>query len=313
MAQLAAIIGPGNVGSDLMMKLLSGDNQLGLAAVIGDDSESGGLVRARRLGVTTIATGVDGLIASPVLDEVAIVFDTTSAHAHRRNASRLAAARPGIRIVNLTPAAIGPLCIPAVNLEEHTDARNLGMVSCSGQAGIPVVAAISRVTEVVYAEIASVISSFAAGPAVRDDIDELVETTARAIKEIGGAPHAKAIVGISPAEPPVPMRVTVSTLSAEADPEKVVRAVGNMVTESAQHVPGYRLTDVLHLDQVEEPVNVPGLGRFAGLRTTVLLEIEGAGDYLPAYAGNLDILTSAALRAGQRIADSQDQPHGAPK
>lgn len=311
MAQLAAIIGSGNVGSDLMMKLLSGAGQLGLAAVIDNDSDSGGLIRARRLGVATISTGVDGLIASPVLDQVDIVFDATSAQAHPSNASKLAAARPGIGIVNLTPTAIGQLCIPAVSLEEHAAAGDLGMVSCSAQAGVPVIAAISGTTEVFYAEIAATISSFAAGPAVRDDIDELVETTARAIKEIGGARHAKAIFQIDPVTPPVPMRVTVSTLSAGADPEEVVRAVSGVVAAIADHLPGYRLLEAIHLDKVEAPLNVPGLGAFVGLRTTVVLEVAGAGDYLPAYAGNLDVLTCAALRAGRRMAAQREQSDGA--
>ncbi len=311
MAQSAAIIGSGNIGSDLLMKILKGDGALKVAAMVGIDPASDGLARARQLGVEAIDTGVDGLIASPVFDQVSIVFDATSASAHLVNAAALTAAKPEIRLVDLTPAAIGPYCVPVVNLEEHIDAPNLNMVTCGGQATVPIVAAISSVTEVTYAEIVASISSRSAGPGTRANIDELPETTARALSEVGGARRGKAIVILNPAEPPLLMRDTVFTLTPDADRDAIVRAVTGMVARVAEYVPGYRLKQQLQFERIDEPVNVPGVGPFTGLKTTVFLEVEGAADYLPAYAGNLDIMTSAALRAGQLIAARLDEHKGA--
>jgi acetaldehyde dehydrogenase len=311
MTQSAAIIGSGNIGSDLMMKILKGDGTLSVVALVGIDPTSDGLARARRLGVEAIDTGVDGLIAHPVFDQVSIVFDATSASAHVVNAAKLTAAKPGIRLVDLTPAAIGPYCVPVVNLTEHIDAPNLNMVTCGGQATVPIVAAISSVTEVAYAEIVASISSRSAGPGTRANIDEFTETTAKAISEVGGARQGKAIVILNPAEPPMLMRDTVFTLTADADRDAIVRAVDDMVARVAEYVPGYHLKQQVQFDRIDEPVNVPGVGQFTGLKTTVFLEVEGAADYLPAYAGNLDIMTSAALRAGQLIAARLEEHEGA--
>ena len=311
MTQNAAIIGSGNIGSDLMMKILKEGRTLRVTALVGIDPASDGLARARRLGVEAIDAGVDGLIADPVFDDISIVFDATSAAAHLVNAAKLTAAKPGIRLVDLTPAAIGPYCVPVVNLAEHIDAVNLNMVTCGGQATVPIVAAISGVTEVAYAEIVASISSRSAGPGTRANIDEFTETTAKAISAVGRARRGKAIVILNPAEPPLLMRDTVFTLSAEADRDAIVAAVHDMVAKVAEYVPGYRLKQQVQFDRIDEPVNVPGVGLFTGLKTTVFLEVEGAADYLPAYAGNLDIMTSAALRAGQLIAARLDEHEGA--
>ncbi|MEA5117497.1 MAG: acetaldehyde dehydrogenase (acetylating) [Propionicimonas sp.] len=310
MTQLAAIIGSGNIGSDLMVKILKGDGLLRLAALVGIDPASDGLARARNLGVEVIATGVDGLIASPVFDQVSIVFDATSAGAHLINAAKLTAVRPGIRLIDLTPAAIGPYCVPVVNLEEHLDAPNLNMVTCGGQATVPIVAAISSVTKVHYAEIVASISSRSAGPGTRANIDEFTETTARAVREVGGATQGRAIIVLNPAEPPLLMRDTVFTLTEDSDHDAIEEAVEAMVRRVAAYVPGYRLKQKVQFDRIDEPVRVPAIGEFTGLKTTVLLEVEGAADYLPAYAGNLDIMTSAAVRAGEAIAANFDQSEG---
>ena len=311
MSQVAAVIGSGNIGSDLMMKILKGDGQLQIGALVGIDPESDGLARARRRGVEAIDTGVDGLIASPVFEQVSIVFDATSASAHIANAAKLTAAKPGIRLVDLTPAAIGPYCVPVVNLEEHIDALNLNMVTCGGQATVPIVAAISSVADVAYAEIVASISSRSAGPGTRANIDEFTETTAKALSQVGGARRGKAIVILNPAEPPLLMRDTVFTLTPDADRDAIVAAVVEMIAKVAEYVPGYRLKQQVQFDRIDEPVNVPGVGAFTGLKTTVFLEVEGAADYLPAYAGNLDIMTSAAIRAGQAIAARLDEHEGA--
>ena len=299
----AAIIGSGNIGTDLMMKILSGDGTVELAAMVGIDPASDGLNRAARLGVTPIATGVDGLVAHPVFADIDIVFDATSAKAHVYDDKVLRAHKPGIRLVDLTPAAIGPFCIPVANLDEVIDAQNVNMVTCGGQATAPIVHAISAIAEVAYAEIVASISSLSAGPGTRANIDEFTETTAHALEVVGGARKGKAIIILNPADPPVLMRDTVFCLvEGTLDRDAVRAAVEARVAEVASYVPGYRLKQDVQFDAIDSPVNVPGVGPITGTKVSVFLEVEGAADYLPAYAGNLDIMTSAALRTGQAIA-----------
>ena len=302
MAVKAAIIGSGNIGTDLMIKILRSTGTVEIAAMVGIDPESDGLARASRLGVAAIATGVDGLIEHEVFDSIQIVFDATSAGAHRVNAEKLAAAKPGIRLIDLTPAAIGPYCIPVVNLEDNLEAANVNMVTCGGQATIPIVAAVSAIAPVRYAEIVASISSRSAGPGTRANIDEFTETTSEAIRSVGGAEAGKAIIILNPAEPPVIMRDTVFVLSDPADRAAVEASISAMVRRVNDYVPGYRLKQTVQFDDITEPVIIPGVGEFTGLKTSIFLEVEGAAHYLPAYAGNLDIMTSAALRTAESIA-----------
>lgn len=297
-----AIIGSGNIGSDLMIKIIRGDGDLKVTALVGIDSESDGLRRAASMGITAIDTGVDGLIAHPVFETIDIVFDATSAKAHVYNAEKLTAAKPGIRLIDLTPAAIGAFCIAAVNLDEHIDAQNLNMVTCGGQATVPIVAAVSTIVPVKYAEIVASISSKSAGPGTRANIDEFTETTSEAIEKVGGAERGKAIIVLNPAEPPMMMRDTVFTFSDFGDEAAIAASIEQMAATVQEYVPGYRLKQEVQFDRIDEPVNIPGIGEFVGLKTSVFLEVEGAAHYLPAYAGNLDIMTSAALRAAKTIA-----------
>jgi acetaldehyde dehydrogenase len=305
-----AIIGSGNIGTDLMIKILRHGEQLEVAALVGIDPRSDGLARAERMGVATTHEGVDGLIAMPEFADIDIVFDATSAGAHPYNDAVLRQAKPGIRLVDLTPAAIGPYCVPVVNLEDHLDAPNVNMVTCGGQATIPMVAAVSRVARVHYAEIVASIASKSAGPGTRANIDEFTETTSRAIETVGGAAKGKAIIVLNPAEPPLIMRDTVYVLSENADQAEVADSIEAMAKAVQAYVPGYRLKQQVQFDVIPEdaPLNVPGLGRFSGLKTTVFLEVEGAAHYLPAYAGNLDIMTSAALATAERLARSMPNP-----
>ncbi len=299
-----AIIGSGNIGTDLMIKILRHAKSLEMSVMVGIDPASDGLARAARMGVATTHEGVDGLIAMPEFADIAMVFDATSAGAHIHNDKKLKAAKSDIRIVDLTPAAIGPYCVPVVNLEDHIEQPNVNMVTCGGQATIPMVAAVRQVGKVHYAEIVASVSSKSAGPGTRANIDEFTETTAKAIEEVGGADKGKAIIILNPAEPPLLMRDTVYVLSEQADKARVEASVEAMVQAVQSYVPGYRLKQKVQFDDIPEnaPLNVPGLGKFAGLKTTVFLEVEGAAHYLPAYAGNLDIMTSAALATGERIA-----------
>lgn len=302
----AAIIGSGNIGTDLMIKMLRHGRNVEAAAMVGIDPGSDGLARARRLGVAATHEGVEGLLALPVFEEIGIVFDATSAAAHVRNDALLRARRPDLRVVDLTPAAIGPYCIPVVNGDAHLEAPNVNMVTCGGQATIPMVAAVSRVAQVHYAEIVASIASKSAGPGTRANIDEFTETTSKAIEVVGGARKGKAIIILNPAEPPLLMRDTVYVLSDAADQAEVEASVEEMVQAVSSYVPGYRLKQKVQFDVIPEdqPMNVPGLGRFSGLKTSIFLEVEGAAHYLPAYAGNLDIMTSAALGTAERIAES---------
>ncbi|MDM0108385.1 acetaldehyde dehydrogenase (acetylating) [Variovorax sp. J22R24] len=298
-----AVLGSGNIGTDLMIKVLRNARHLSMEAMVGIDPESDGLARARRMGVATSAEGLDGLIGLPCFKDIRIVFDATSAGAHGRHDIALQA--HGVQVIDLTPAAIGPYVIPVVNLEQHLDAPNLNMVTCGGQATIPIVRAVSRVARVHYAEIVASIASKSAGPGTRANIDEFTETTSRAIVEVGGAKHGKAIIVLNPAEPPLMMRDTVYCLAElDADQEAIAASVRQMAADVAAYVPGYRLKQQVQFERIdgERRINVPGLGPAQGLKVTVFLEVEGAAHYLPAYAGNLDIMTSAALATAERIA-----------
>ncbi|WP_028655883.1 acetaldehyde dehydrogenase (acetylating) [Nocardioides sp. J54] len=306
-----AIIGSGNIGTDLMIKVVRTSEHLEMGAMVGIDPASDGLARAQRFGFATTHEGVEGLVSLPGFDEIEIVFDATSAKAHEVNAARL---QPlGKRLVDLTPAAIGPYVVPAVNLEEHLDAPNLNMVTCGGQATIPVVAAISRVVPVEYAEIVASIASKSAGPGTRANIDEFTETTSAAIVEVGGARRGKAIIILNPAEPPLIMRDTVFALVSAPDPathDEIRRSVEKMAAEVAAYVPGYRLKQAVQIAEIPSDQPVENLLAPGGQRPThqvsVFLEVEGAAHYLPAYAGNLDIMTSAALQVAERIAAAKE-------
>ena len=298
-----AIIGSGNIGTDLMIKILRNAQHLEMAAMVGIDPASDGLARASRMGVATTHEGVEGLTRLPIFKEIDFVFDATSASAHVKNDAFLLGVKPGLRMIDLTPAAIGPYCVPVVNLEQHLHALNVNMVTCGGQATIPMVAAVSRVAKVHYAEIIASIASKSAGPGTRANIDEFTETTSKAIEVIGGAAKGKAIIIMNPAEPPLIMRDTVYVLSESVDPAKVEASVEEMAAAVQAYVPGYRLKQKVQFDLVTD-LNIPGHGSFSGLKTSVFLEVEGAAHYLPAYAGNLDIMTSAALATAERMAQA---------
>ncbi|MBF6634098.1 acetaldehyde dehydrogenase (acetylating) [Planococcus sp. APC 3900] len=279
----AGIIGSGNIGTDLMYKIERSD-VLEMSVMIGIDAASDGLKRAKDRGYETIATGINGLMER--LDLVDIVFDATSAYAHEENSRLLTGA--GKKVIDLTPAAIGPFVVPPVNLTEHLEKNNVNMVTCGGQATIPMIHAISRVVPVDYAEIVATISSKSAGPGTRANIDEFTVTTSRAIEVVGGAKKGKAIIILNPAEPPIIMRDTVHALVAEEGHEEAIRdSILEMVQDVQKYVPGYSLK----ADTV-----------FEGKKVSVFLEVEGAADYLPAYAGNLDIMTAAAVQVANELA-----------
>lgn len=301
-----AIIGSGNIGTDLMIKILRHGKHLEMAVMVGIDPQSDGLARARRMGVATTHEGVTGLIAMPEFADIDIVFDATSAGAHVKNDAALRAAKPGIRLIDLTPAAIGPYCVPVVNLDANVDQQNVNMVTCGGQATIPMVAAVSRVAKVHYAEIIASIASKSAGPGTRANIDEFTETTSKAIEVVGGAAKGKAIIVLNPAEPPLMMRDTVYVLSEAASEVEVEASINEMAAAVQAYVPGYRLKQRVQFEVIpqDKPVNLPGIGQFSGLKTAVYLEVEGAAHYLPAYAGNLDIMTSSALATAEKMAQS---------
>jgi len=307
-----AIIGSGNIGTDLMIKVLRLSDTLEMGAMVGIDPASDGLARAARLNVPTTHEGVDGLIALPNFDEIDIILDATSAKAHVANAAKLAPY--GKKLIDLTPAALGPFVVPPVNLDEHLDAGagNVNMVTCGGQATIPMVAAVSAVTPVAYAEIVASIASKSAGPGTRANIDEFTETTAHAIETVGGAARGKAIIILNPAEPPLIMRDTVFCLIGDADHDAIRASVEQMVAQVAQYVPGYRLKQQVQFAPIPEgePVHtlVPDGAGPVTTRVSAFLEVEGAAHYLPAYAGNLDIMTSAALRVAEAIARRTSAP-----
>jgi acetaldehyde dehydrogenase len=301
-----AIIGSGNIGTDLMIKVLRLSKVLEMGALVGIDAESDGLRRAARMGVPVTCDGIEGLVAMPEFEDIEIVFDATSAGAHRRHNDILLG--HGKRIVDLTPAAIGPFTIPSVNGEANLDAPNVNMVTCGGQATIPIIAAVGRVTPVRYGEIVASIASKSAGPGTRANIDEFTETTGRAITEVGGAHRGKAVIVLNPAEPPLIMRDTVYCLVDDADRDAINASVAAMVAEVNAFVPGYRLKQAVQFERVghEKPLRIPEMEvEFSGYKVSVFLEVEGAAHYLPAYAGNLDIMTSAALRTAEEIATRQ--------
>src|SRR5882757_9486625 len=303
-ATKVAVIGSGNIGTDLMIKIMRLSEILEMGALVGIDPESDGLARARRFGVPAISTGVEGLVTADGFEEIEIVFDATSAAAHVANDRLLR--EHGKRLVDLTPAALGPYVVPAVNLEEHLDERNVNMVTCGGQATIPVVAAVAAVAPVRYAEIVASIASRSAGPGTRANIDEFTETTASAVEHVGGAARGKAIIVLNPAEPPLIMRDTVHCLVSDADTEAITASVEEMVGRVQGYVPGYRLKQKVQFEAVtaDDPLSAllpPGAGT-EPTKVSVFLEVQGAAHYLPAYAGNLDIMTSAALRTAERIA-----------
>ena len=291
-----AIVGSGNIGTDLMYKLLRSED-LEVVAVVGIDPDSEGLARARGLGIAAPHEGPDWVLEHA--DEIDMVFDATSAYVHVRYHQRYADA--GITAVDLTPAARGPKVIAAVNLTEHLDAPNINMVTCGGQATTPMVYAVSRVIdELPYAEMVSTVASKSAGPGTRQNIDEFTKTTSAALREIGGAERSKAIIVLNPADPPIMMRNTVfAALPEGSDHDAVLSSIHDMEKSVAAYVPGYRLKNPPVIE--EGPFHTPG--GVVPHRVVVLLEVEGAGDFLPPYAGNLDIMTAAALRVGEAIAE----------
>jgi acetaldehyde dehydrogenase len=299
----AAIIGSGNIGTDLMIKMVERPRNLELVAFVGIDEASEGLAIARERGIETTHDGIEGLMRMASYADIGIVFDATSAYAHKKHDEILR--RDGKRLIDLTPAALGPFTVPPVNAGAHLDSPNVNMVTCGGQATIPIVAAVARVARVRYAEIVASVSSRSAGPGTRANIDEFTRTTARGIETVGGAERGKAIIILNPAEPPMIMRDTVFTLSDMADEEEVRASVEAMVEQVQKYVPGYRLKQDVQFERFgsNRPLHIPGYGDFEGLKTITFLEVEGAGDYLPSYSGNLDIMTAAAKATGEEIAD----------
>jgi len=302
-----AIIGSGNIGTDLMIKVLRLSNTLEMGAMVGIAPDSDGLARASRMNVATTAEGIDGLIKMPEFADIDIVFDATSAGAHAHHNEILQA--HGKIVIDLTPAAVGPYTIPAVNGDANLDAPNVNMVTCGGQATIPIVAAINRVAKVHYGEIVASIASKSAGPGTRANIDEFTETTSQAIVDVGGATRGKAIIVLNPAEPPLIMRDTVYCLCEDRDQDAITASVEQMVAEVQQYVPGYRLKQAVQFEHIgsNRPLRIPEMndgkgGEYTGLKVSVFLEVEGAAHYLPAYAGNLDIMTSAAMKTAEKIA-----------
>lgn len=284
----AVIIGPGNIGTDLLMKMKRSD-WIEPVWMVGIEETSVGLKRAREMGIKTCSTGVDGVLEHIKADDIRIAFDATSAYVHAENSRKLN--ELGVIMIDLTPAAIGPFCIPPVNLKQHAKQleMNVNMVTCGGQATIPMVNAVSQIQDVEYGEIIATVSSKSAGPGTRKNIDEFTRTTSSAVEKIGGADKGKAIIIINPAEPPLIMRDTVHCLTKEAPDEKAItESILNMVKEVQKYVPGYRIKN--------GPI-------FDGNRVSVFLEVEGLGDFLPKYSGNLDIMTAAALRTAEMFAE----------
>jgi acetaldehyde/propanal dehydrogenase len=284
----AVIIGPGNIGTDLLMKMQRSE-WIEPVWMVGIDPESEGLKRAAEMGIKTCATGVDGILPHVIEDDIRVAFDATSAYVHAENSRKLN--ELGVIMIDLTPAAIGPYCVPPVNLADHAKnlEMNVNMVTCGGQATIPMVAAVSRVQPVAYGEIIATVSSRSVGPGTRQNIDEFTRTTAGAVEKVGGAKQGKAIIIINPAEPPLIMRDTIHCLTeGEPDQAAITESVHAMVKEVQKYVPGYRL--------VNGPI-------FDGNRVSCFMEVEGLGDFLPKYAGNLDIMTAAGLRTAEMFAE----------
>ncbi|HEY2502301.1 MAG TPA: acetaldehyde dehydrogenase (acetylating) [Mycobacterium sp.] len=309
-----AIIGSGNIGTDLMIKIQRSEGPLHLAAMIGIDPASDGLAQAKHLGVTTSSDGIDGLLAMPGFDDIRLVFDATSAGAHLKHWDALR--DKDVRMLDLTSAAIGPFCVPVVNLEDHIDAPNLNMVTCGGQATVPIVAAVNQSAFVSYAEIVSSISAKSAGPGTRANLDEFIETTATALRVVGGAQRSKTVIILNPADPPILMRNTVYCLvEGDCDHRAIAASIAAMVERVQRYVPGYRLKQAVQFEtfDADNGLHIPETGKFFGTRVTAMLQVTGAAHYLPAYAGNLGIMTSAALVTAQRIAAHSIRSVGVPR
>ena len=299
-----AVIGSGNIGTDLLIKSKRTSDIVEVVAMVGIDPDSDGLARAERMGVAITSDGIDGLVAMDEFAEIDLVFDATSAGAHAHHDEVLRS--HGKQILGLTPAAIGPYVVPPVNMEEHLSAPNINMVTCGGQATVPIISAIHKVAPVVYGEIVSSISSKSAGPGTRANIDEFTETTSKAIEDVGGAQMGKAIIVLNPAEPPMIMRNTVFALVESGEPEEIERSIEAMVATVNEYVPGYRLKQKVQFERLDDgaEVRIPDLDRkFSGWKISVFLEVAGAAHYLPEYAGNLDIMTSAAIKTAERLAE----------
>ena len=296
-----AIIGSGNIGTDLMLKIANTSKSLNLIGVIGIDPESEGLAMASTMNIATSSTGLQGFMEMPEYSDTQIFFDATSAGAHQMHHDLIS--KDGKQMIDLTPAAIGPYCVPVVNLSEHLQAQNVNMVTCGGQATIPMVAAVNQVSSVRYAEIVASVSSKSAGPGTRANIDEFTQTTALGLEKVGGADKAKAIIVLNPAEPPLLLRNTVFTLCDPIDQDKVKESVESMVAKVQAYVPGYRLKQEVQFERFgsNNPCAIPGYGEFEGLKASIFLEVEGAGHYLPKYAGNLGIMTSAAMGTAEEL------------
>ena len=302
-----AIIGPGNIGTDLMIKIIRTSEVLEMSVMVGIDPNSDGLARAKRMDVATTAKGISGLVEMEEWVDIKLIFDATSAKAHHYNFG-FVKQYPDKRIIDLTPAAIGPFLVPPVNFESITaegNVNNVNMVTCGGQATIPIVAAVAKIAKVHYGEIVASIASKSAGPGTRANIDEFTETTSYAIEKVGGAEKGKAIIILNPAEPPMVMRDTVFTLSENADQDLIRKSIHDMVAQVQKYVPGYSLHQAVQFEEIpeENAVFIEGLGFRHGLKTTILLQVVGAGHYLPEYAGNLDIMTSAALATGEKLVE----------
>ena len=296
-----SIIGSGNIGADLMIKILDTSKNLELVSLVGIDPDSEGLAIAKNRGIDTTHEGIDDFINMDSYKEVKIVFDATSAAAHEKHDKILR--EDGKQIIDLTPAAIGPYTVPVVNMEEHLGEENLNLVTCGGQATIPIVFAVNKVAKVRYSEIVSSVASKSAGPGTRANIDEFTQTKAKGVEVVGGAERGKAIIILNPAEPPMLMRNTVFTLCDLIDEEKIRFSVENMVSEVQKYVPGYKLKQEVQFERFgsNNPCIIPGYGKFEGIKSSIFLEVTGAGHYLPKYAGNLDIMTSAALGTAERL------------
>ncbi|WP_199190568.1 acetaldehyde dehydrogenase (acetylating) [Nitratireductor sp. StC3] len=305
MKQKVAIVGSGNIGTDLMIKILKSSEMLEMGVMVGIDPESDGLRLAAERGVAVTHEGLEGLRRLPDYGAIRIVFDATSAGAHLDHAPMLRA--DGKQVIDLTPAAVGPYVVPVCNIDEHMAAPNMNMVTCGGQATVPIVYAVRRaVDRLIYAEIVASVSSRSAGPGTRANIDEFTQTTGQAIETVGGAERGKAIIILNPAEPPMIMRDSVFTLSQGGDEGAIRASIEEMVAAVQTYVPGYRLKQEVQFERIgeDEPAMIPGIGRVAGLKTSVFLEVEGAADHFAAYAGNLDIMTSAAKAVAERWAQT---------
>ena len=296
-----AILGSGNIGTDLMIKILETSDSLELVSIVGIDPDSEGLAIAKDRGLDISHEGISALIKMDSYKEIKIVFDATSASAHQMHDNILR--KDGKQLIDLTPAAIGPYTVPVVNMEEHLTETNLNLVTCGGQATIPIVAAVNKVAKVRYSEIVSSVASKSAGPGTRANIDEFTQTTAKGVEVVGGAEKGKAIIILNPAEPPMLMRNTVFTLCDMVALEEIKSSVEQMVREVQKYVPGYKLKQEVQFERFgsNNPCIIPGYGKFEGIKSSIFLEVTGAGHYLPKYAGNLDIMTSAALGTAERI------------